>query len=213
MIRKIDRITSSDSPRKALTQQQMWDRMSDLGWMDQNSRWIEVTVWTGTGAVRSQVRCTRFVLDQDQLLLEGVHSIVQMPMPVLAQRIAEIEHPQPRYSHEFWFFWPDQSLWILGQLKKRPKFHEQVRGFGSGLIEVRDKTFGPGETIDLDDCRFVGCHFDRCKVQYAGGEVAFEECEFNSPHLTMNDEAANTVRVLDILDAFSSGPIHLQREH
>jgi hypothetical protein len=213
MIRKIDRITSSDSPRKALTQQEMWNRMSDLGWMDQNSRWIEVTVLTGSGAIRSQVRATRFVLDQDQLLFEGVHSIVQMPMPLLAQRIAEIERPQSRYSHEFWFFWPDQSLWILGQLKKRPKFHEQVRGpFGSGLIEVRDKTFGPDDTIDLDDCKFIGCHFDRCRVQYAGGEVAFEDCVFTNPHLTLAEEAANTARVLNVFEAFASGPFRMQTQ-
>jgi len=81
--------------------------MVSLGWMDQNSRWIEMTILTGSGAIRSQVTATRFVLD-------------------------------------------------------------------------------------------------RCKVQYAGGEVAFQECVFTNPHLTLAEEAANTARVLNVFEAFAS---------
>ncbi|HXA18192.1 MAG TPA: hypothetical protein VN380_14430 [Thermoanaerobaculia bacterium] len=210
MIRKIGRITSSDSPKRELTQQEMWNRMEQLGWLNESPRWIELTLFSGSGAISSQVRSTRFLSLENQLLFEGVHSIVQMPVPLVAKGIAELERPQSRYSHEFWFLWPDDSVWILGQLKKRPKFHERVRRFGSGLIEVSGKTFGPDDSIDLDDCRFVGCHFDRCKVQYAGGEVSFEECEFDNPHLTLAGEAANTARMLNVFDAFASGPFRVQ---
>lgn len=212
MIRKVRKIGTPEAPSKEITHEEMWHRMEAWGWFQQNAPWLEVTVSSGLGVIRSQVRATRLLSEENQLLFEGVHSIVQMPFPAAAAKILEVESPQSRYAHEVWLIWRDQAVWVVGQLKKRPKYHEKLRGYPAGLMEVKDRTFGPGEHITLDDRRFVRCTFNQCEVGYFGGEVAFEDCQFNSPNLAMADEAANTVEVLNAMNAFTSGKFHVQSE-
>jgi hypothetical protein len=204
MIRRIGDISSKASPKRHITHLEIWARMEDFGWFRQNAPWIEVTIFSGLGAVRSQVRATRFLSKENKLLLEGVHSIVEMPVPSTAKRIEEVESPQARYSHEFWLLWPDDGVWILGQLKKRPKHHDKLPGYSHGLTEVKEKTYGPDDTVVLDGYKFVGCRFNQCSIEYSGGETDFVDCLFDKPDLLMADEAANTVNILNALKAFSS---------
>jgi hypothetical protein len=129
MIRKVGKIGTLDSPSKEITYKEMWHWMETWGWFEQNAQWLEVTVWSGLSVIRSQVRPTRFLREENQLLFEGVHSIVQMPGPSAAAKILELESPQKRYAHEVWLLWPDLSMWVLGQLRKKPKYHDKLRGY------------------------------------------------------------------------------------
>jgi hypothetical protein len=64
------------------------------------------------------------------------------------------------------------------------------------MSEVEDRTF-VGQTIRMDDRRFVGCTFDGCRLTYAGGDAELENCTFTDCTWDVRDAAANTVRLLE----------------
>lgn len=55
--------------------------------------------------------------------------------------------------------------------------------FGTGLKIVRGKQFAD-ETVSLDGTEFIGCQFDRCILEYGGGnlflfvESPIRDCQF-----------------------------------
>ena len=56
-----------------------------------------------------------------------------------------------------------------------------------------------GQTIDLDNKRFVGCKFTNCTLRYKGGQVEWDKNTiFISCRWDFLDDAGRTVKVLNI---------------
>jgi hypothetical protein len=64
------------------------------------------------------------------------------------------------------------------------------------MVDVEDRTF-VGQTVRLDGRRFVACAFEGCRLVYAGGDAAVENCTFTDCTWDVQDAAANTVLLLE----------------
>ncbi|MDZ7706781.1 MAG: hypothetical protein U5J97_02590 [Trueperaceae bacterium] len=65
---------------------------------------------------------------------------------------------------------------------------------------VEGATFA-GQTVRLDDRRFVSCTFDGCSIVYAGGPTEVLGCTFTDCIWQLEGRAANTVTLLGGLGA------------
>jgi hypothetical protein len=67
------------------------------------------------------------------------------------------------------------------------------------MEEVLEKTFGPGENVELGGKKFVRCNFNGCNLIYRGEVLNIENCQFNQPHVRFSDAAFQTIQFLGFL--------------
>ena len=65
------------------------------------------------------------------------------------------------------------------------------------MEQVRDRTFGQGEPVDVDGQLFSKCHFAGAQLRYGGGEhPVFDNCTFESVGWYFHDAALRTIQLL-----------------
>ena len=65
------------------------------------------------------------------------------------------------------------------------------------MTEIRGRTFGPGDTVDVDGVSFADCRFEGATLRYAGGDhPSFDNCEARDVNWYFADGALRTVQLL-----------------
>lgn len=76
------------------------------------------------------------------------------------------------------------------------------------MTVYRDRTFGPEESIELDDNSFISCVFKGCTIFYSGSDhVLLNDCKFDGAKFELRGAAAATLTLLRGLLACKGGEV------
>ena len=65
------------------------------------------------------------------------------------------------------------------------------------MTEIRGRTFGEGENVEVDGIAFVDCKFEGTTMRYAGGDhPSFDNCQARDVTWYFADGALRTVQLL-----------------